>query len=742
MKRIRINIQGHVQGVGFRPHVYRITQKLALTGWIKNNAAGVCIEVQGNAINDFLHRLLYDLPSLAKIEHMNHITIPAKVNEMDFVIAESELGEVTAKITADTTICQDCLNELFDTRSHYYRYPFINCTNCGPRYTITQHLPYDRGATSMAEFIMCHRCRSAYTNPLDRRYHAQAIACSHCGPKLSHDINDIAQIILAGKIVAIKGLGGYQIICNASHGEAIKRLRKNKGRLTKPFALMVLNSVSAEQIVHCSSQEKQLLTSCERPIVILRRKNNALPHALAPRLNSFGIMLPSTPIHYLLFNALLGSPDGTTWLEQANEFVLIVTSANPSSCPLIKEDLEAEKKLSTIVDVVVSYNRNIIVRVDDSVLKVVADKPVFIRRARGYVPQAIPLPYDIPTTLALGAYLKNTVCITRGREAFISQHIGDLNLKETRRCYRETIDHLLKVLNVKPECVAHDLHPDFYSTQISSEYRLPTFAVQHHHAHLAACAAEHGIVTDAIGLALDGFGIGESFDNRGGELLHYHGVTYDRLGSFKPLLQPGGEVAIRQPWRMAASILFELGKIDEITKRFATQRHAKPIIEILTKQINSPLTTSCGRLFDAASALLGLCEIAHYEGEAAIMLENKVTDCVVASSGWCLQANQLNLIPLFSELITCDAICGANLFHGTLAAALVEWVKQNIRVCHTNYVLMAGGCFLNKILTEKIITALRTLQLKPLYPRLCPPNDGGISLGQAWIAGNKMMEMR
>lgn len=740
MKRIQVEVQGQVQGVGFRPHVYRLATELAFTGWVKNNASGVHIEIQGTAVHDFLHRLQAECPPLAQIDHIYHSNIPLKADETQFTIEKSESGSVTTKISPDATVCEACLSELFDPESRYYRYPFINCTHCGPRYTITHHLPYDRASTSMAQFTMCDPCLCAYENPLDRRYHAQPVACHACGPKLSHGITDIVHAIRDGKIVALKGLGGYQLICDAKNIDAIKRLRKNKERSYKPFALMVLNSKSAVQYVHCSIDAETILTSRERPIVILPKKEQSLRENIAPYLNALGIMLPYTPIHYLLFNALLGSPNGNVWLNERNDIVLVVTSANPSGCPLIKEDAEALEKLSSLADVIVSYNRDIVIRVDDSVVSVMDSKPFFIRRARSYIPKAIPLPYEIPTTLAFGGYLKNTVCVTRGKEAFVSQHIGDLSNRETIRFYRETIEHLLQILDVKPECVAHDWHSDFYSTQIAAEFNVPVFPIQHHHAHLAAVAAEHGISGDAIGLALDGFGLGENKESWGGELMHYQGSTYERLGSFRPLMQPGGDSVVRQPWRMAASVLFELNEIDEIKKRFGQYTQSKSIVELLDKRINAPLTSSCGRLFDAASALLGICEISSYEGEAAMRLESKVSEMVFSDSMWTIHSNQLNLLPLFKALLDCDPISGANLFHGTLASALVEWIRINAEKQAVKQVLMSGGCFLNRVLSEWIINQLTELQLIPLYPRQCPPNDGGISLGQAWIAGNKLLE--
>lgn len=740
MKRLQINVQGQVQGVGFRPHVYRIATDLALTGYVNNNASGVYIEIQGRAIVPFLERLQTELPPLAEIDSIIHTPMPLKKNETQFTIEKSELGAITTKISADASICEQCLTELFDSQSQYYRYPFINCTHCGPRYTITYQLPYDRRATSMQSFAMCNQCLKRYENPLDRRYHAQPVACKNCGPQLNCSIENIAKNIIAGKIIALKGLGGYQLICDAKNLNTVKHLRKNKNRPSKPFALMVLNETCIEKIARYSAESKKIITGRERPIVVLPKINNVLPEEISPNLNSLGVMLPYTPIHYLLFHALLGSPDGVEWVTQCNDIVLIVTSANVAGSPLITNDQEAEEKLSDIADFVVSYNRDIVSRVDDSVVQVINNKKVFIRRARSYAPRSIQLPHEIPTTLALGGYLKNTICITRGKEAFVSQHIGDLNHPETIRFYRETIQHLLKIIDVKPACIAHDYHPDFYSTQIAHEFNVPIFPIQHHHAHLSACAAEHGITSNAIGIALDGFGLGDDNESWGGELLLYQNTNYERLGSLKPMMQPGGDHASKEPWRMAASILYELGLSDEIGKRFAKYPASKFITKLLEQQIHSPYTSSCGRLFDAASAILGICEIAHYEGEAAMILEGKVSLPTILNTGWDIHENQLNLLPLFKELMKLDAINGANLFHGTLAAALVEWINKNVKQRNIKNILLSGGCFLNKVLSELLLEKLKECGLTSFFPQQCPPNDGGISLGQAWIAGNKSME--
>ena len=742
MQRLRIKLNGQVQGVGMRPHIYRLAISLGLTGWVRNDSAGVTLEIQGDILVDFLTSLRNDLPPLATIESFECQYIGVVPEEQVFVIIKSEMGKAFTKISPDVAICEICLEELFSPLSRFYRYPFINCMHCGPRYTIIRQLPYDRSTTSMSDFVMCKSCQSEYDDPLNRRYHAQPIACQVCGPKINMPIEKISEAISLGKIVALKGMGGYQLICDATNKETLYRLRENKKRRDKPFAIMLLNYESAKRIVVGSPLAKKLLNSKERPIVLLPKRNTPLPDSIAPNLSTLGVMLPSTPMHYLLFNSLLGMPEGILWLKKTCKIMLVVTSANLGGAPLIKDDNIAEKDLINIADIIVSYNRKIVTRVDDSVVSPIANRTCYVRRARGYVPSAIPLPYEIPVTLALGAYKKNTICITRGKEAFVSQHIGNLNNRENIQFYNDTIQSMLKALDVKPQCVACDFHQDFYSSQIADAFDTPIFPIQHHHAHLATCAVEYPKNTKMIGLALDGFGLGENQENWGGELLYYQSTGFKRLGSFKPIMQPGGDVAIRQPWRMAASILFELGYENLIPKRFSQQPHSSLIIEMLKRRTCSPLTSSCGRLFDAASALLGICEVTNYDGKAAMALESKVNKLVVMNSGWNIENNQLSLLPLFNFLLTCNQVEGANLFHGTLVEALANWLESNARELDITHILLSGGCFLNKILSEALIENLQNLGLVALIPTLCPPNDGGISLGQAWIAGNKMREQQ
>lgn len=734
-QRLQILITGIVQGVGFRPHTYQIARQLGLTGWVQNNALGVLIEVQGYSVHEFLSQLMSNLPLLAKIDDIQTKIIMPEMHEEEFNIINSETGSVKAMISPDTSICSSCLHELFDSNSRYYLYPFLNCAHCGPRLTITRRLPYDRCQTSMATFSLCYECKHDYSDPANRRYHAQPTACVHCGPKLSLSMDKITKHILDGEIIALKGLGGYQLICDANNINAVLRLRERKNRDAKPFALMLLNTESITQIAELSESSEKILSSKERPIVLLPKKNQNLFENIAPGLSHYGVMLPYSPLHYLLFHALADYPHGYKWLTEFNSTVLVVTSANPAGDPLVIDDHIAQSELHHIADRMVSYNRDIVCRADDSVVHIINKTPIFIRRARGFVPTHIKLPHAIPSTLAVGGHLKNTFCITRDNEAFVSQHIGSMNNKATIDFFHESLNHFLTFLNIEPERIAHDLHPDFYTTQYAQSYGIPSYAVQHHHAHLAAVLAEYHIEEPALGLALDGYGYGTHGEAWGGELLLLENTTFERIGSFYPLPQPGGDIAIREPWRMAASVMHVLGRGHKIPEHFRDYPHANLLTQILEKRINTPLTSSCGRLFDAASSLLGINRISQYEGQAAMQLESLVTNPEILSNGWLIEGHTFSMLPTLSHLLDMDIVRGANLFHGTLIAGLAEWVLTAAEQTGINVVLLSGGCFLNKVLSEGLIKVLSESGLRPILSQQVPPNDGGLSLGQAWIAG-------
>lgn len=738
--RLRLIVKGCVQGVGFRPHVYRVACALGLTGWVKNNGAGVLIEIAGKNVRHFLSMLQENLPPLAKVDHVEIDCLSDDdKNHNDFQILESESTTIDTMIGPDVAVCDECLRELFDPNSRFYLYPFLNCTHCGPRFTITRNLPYDRKQTSMDVFAMCEDCVVDYGDPRDRRYHAQPIACQQCGPQLSMPLADIARHIMQGDILAIKGLGGYQLICDARNVETIKKLRARKQRKTKPFALMVLNLASAQSIADCSSQEKIILASRERPIVLLKKRDSSLPDIIAPGLSDFGIMLPSTPLHYLLFYALSDRFREFNWLGQVCPVVLIVTSANAGKNPLIVDDAVAKTELKNIADHVVSHHRKIIARADDSVVRVINEKPMFIRRARGYVPSPIPLAHSVPCTLALGAQLKNTFCITRGNEAFVSPYIGDIENAETIEFLHESIEHLVKFLRVSPTRIACDLHPDFYTTRLAHSFDLPIFPVQHHHAHLVSVMAEHHLKEPVLGLALDGYGYGEEGSSWGGELFLLEGFKKQSIGHFYPLALPGGDRAVREPWRVALGILSDLHEKREVFERFSALGDIDTLQQMLDHNIHITRTSSCGRWFDAASALLGVQFHTHYEGEAAMKLESLVSQPEVLPNGWGIQEREFSLLPTFKYLLKCDPITGANIFHGTLIAGLADWLDKNGRRWNVNRVVLGGGCFLNKVLTEGLLSALKAKGLTGYVSEQLPANDSGLCLGQAWVAANNVL---
>lgn len=738
-ERLRIRVRGRVQGVGFRPHVHALASRFGLTGWVLNDPQGVLIEVQGTSTAAFRAALTEEAPPLARIDAVEWEAVaPAVISEDCFTIRHSEAsGTIATGIGPDAAVCPACLAELFDPADRRYRYAFLNCTHCGPRYTITRQLPYDRPQTAMAGFPLCPDCAAEYRNPADRRFHAQPTACPTCGPRLSHPPEDILTALRAGSIVAIKGLGGFHLACDATRADAVERLRRVKQRNGKPFALMVANAGSAARHVRMDADERALLEGVARPIVLLRRRVDApdLAPDIAPGLAWLGIMLPYTPLHYLLFHQAAGLPDGTDWLHEPQDLALVMTSANPGGEPLAIGNGEARNRLAGIADLIVDHDRDIVIRADDSVVRKLAGAPAFLRRGRGHVPEPIRLARPVPPVLAVGGHLKTTVCVTRGDEAFLSQHIGDLDNAATLGFLEETVAHLLHILGVEPVAVAHDRHLDFQSTRFAERTGLPAVAVQHHHAHVAAVMAEHRIEGPALGLALDGFGLGEDGGSWGGEMLLVDGLRSERLGSLAPLAQPGGDVAARQPWRMAASALVRMGRGDEIASRFSGHGPAEGVRRMIERGINAPLTSSCGRWFDAACGLLGVHAVAGFEGEAPMTLESLVCRPSVAEGTWRIVGGELDLTPLLERLLTvADAVEGAELFHGTLAAALVDWTLPALRAHSLGRVVLSGGCLMNAVLAEELVAGFRSAGVEALLPRLAPANDGGLSLGQAWAA--------
>lgn len=731
-RRLRLHVRGAVQGVGFRPYVYGLATRYRLGGFVANDSHGVVIEVEGERASDFVAALPLEKPPLARIDEIS-VQLVGAVASDGFHIRGSEQGRVSTRIVADAATCEECLRELFDPASRFYRYPFINCTHCGPRYTIAERLPYDRATTAMKRFAMCKACAGDYADPDSRRFHAEAIACPQCGPRLSHGIAEIAAAIAAGQIVAIKGLGGYQLLCDARDDEAVARLRQRKHRDQKPFAVMVASRDDVGGIADASAAELALLETTARPIVLMT-SHRRLAGAIAPKLSRIGVMLPVAPIHHLIFEVL-----NTAHQRPGESWAIVATSANPGGEPLLIDNHEAELRLSGIADLVVTHDRDIVTRADDSVAMVVAGRTQFIRRARGYVPEPVRLPRTVPPILAVGGALKSTVTVMRGSEAFVSQHIGDLDTAEGVRFFEETVSHLLSTLDVEPIVVAHELHPNMASTHFAEGSGRRLIAVQHHHAHAASVMAEHGVTGAALALVLDGFGHGSDGGNWGGELLLCEGATFRRLGHLAPMKMAGGDRAAREPWRMAASALHGLARGNAIATRFAAQPQAARLHALLD-QPGVPVTTSAGRLFDAAAGLLGLCQVQSYEGEAAMKLEARVRAPCSMKDGWSIEDGVLSMFPLLARLAAedIDPVEGAGLFHGTLAVACVDWIGRAARETGVATVALSGGCFLNAILSSEIERGCIAAGLLPLLPRQLPPNDGGLSLGQAWIAALRL----
>ncbi|MBS1190886.1 MAG: Hydrogenase maturation protein HypF [Rhodocyclaceae bacterium] len=759
MTACRIRVRGLVQGVGFRPYVWRLARELGVDGWVRNDAEGVEIEARAGAepLKAFLERLPREAPRLARIDAVETEAVAAGVAGAGFAILESGAGAgaVATAIGPDAALCPDCMADLFDPAGRRWRYAFTTCTHCGPRYTVSRGVPYDRARTSLAAFPLCPPCAREYADPADRRFHAETTACPDCGPRLSlldaagrtlsgEPIAETLKLLQAGRIVALKGLGGFHLACDARNGAAVAELRRRKQREEKPFAVMALNPASLVRFARVGEAEAALLESREAPIVLCPKADSELP-GVAPGLAWLGAMVPATPLHLLLWHEAAGRPAGTAWLAAPHEFLLVMTSANPHGEPLVTGNDEALERLSGIADAFLAHDREIVVRCDDSVVRATETGPALIRRARGYTPVPVPLAEDGPAVLAFGAYLKNTACVLKGRQAFLSQHIGGLDNAAAIGFLEETVAHLLDILDVEPAAVAHDLHPDFPSTRLAAAFAaergIPALAVGHHHAHIAAVCAEHGVDGPVLGLALDGVGLGTDGGLWGGELLRVEGARSERLGHLAPLLLPGGDRAAREPWRMAASALFACGRQGDIanfTARRYPGRDGGRLALMLERGFNCPTTSSLGRLFDAAAGLLGLRAEARYEGQAAMELEG-----LAAGHGSAAPlpdgVGRTGSIPDFARLLSfladCDdAAFGAAVFHATVAAGLAEWAIGMAEETGIGTVACAGGCAMNAVLIADLQGRLAKRGLTLLEARRAPPNDGGLALGQGWVA--------
>ncbi len=754
-----MRVEGTVQGVGFRPYVYRLATELGLAGFVLNDARGVLLEVEGDegSIECFLARLERDAPPLALVERVV-VEDRGPIGDVDFqIVASPREGTADAEVSPDSATCADCLAELFDPADRRYRYPFTNCTNCGPRFTIVQGIPYDRPFTTMAGFAMCPRCRGEYDDPANRRFHAQPNACPDCGPSVSlvaangdqaplgsarDPVAAAAAALRAGRIVAIKGIGGFHLACGAAHEAAVAELRARKHREDKPFALMAASAEAADALVQLTPGERILLESPARPIVLARRRDGAaVAAAVAPGALELGVMLPYSPLHHLL-------------LADHGGQALVMTSGNVSDEPIAYRDEDASTRLVGIADLLLVHDRPIQTRTDDSVVRVAVagerSSTVMLRRSRGYVPASLPLPdpADRPI-LACGAELKNTFCLARGARAWVGHHIGDLENYDTLTSFTEGIEHFKRLFAVAPEVIAHDLHPEYLATKYALELDgVETIGVQHHHAHLAAALAEHGAPGVAVGAIFDGTGYGPDGTVWGGELLRGDLAGYERVGALLPVRLPGGAQAIRQPWRMACSWLLVsdaspppalLDRVDG-----TTWRH---VAKLARTGLASPVTTSMGRLFDAVAALCGLRLQVNYEGQAAIELEAACDpgerdrySISLEHDGGMLVIDPRETIRAVAADVATGVSTGivAARFHAAVAHATVQACVRAASVGATDRVVLSGGVFQNRRLLESVAAGLHTAGLHVLIPQRLPINDAGISYGQAAVAAHRM----
>jgi hydrogenase maturation protein HypF len=744
LRRVRARVDGTVQGVGYRPFVYRVATELGIAGWVLNDERGVLVEAEGppDVVEAFVARLRDEAPPLADVRGVEAQDVDV-VGEAGFeIVASSHGGAATAPVSPDSAMCEDCLAELADPADRRYRYPFLNCTNCGPRFTIVRGIPYDRPLTTMADFVMCDACQAEYEDPLDRRFHAQPNACPVCGPQvrlLERDGTEVAgdpvraavQDLLDGKILAIKGLGGYHLACRADDEAAVARLRSRKHREDRPFALLVASSEAARALVELGEREEALLCSRERPIVLARRQPDApIADSVAPRAPDLGLMLPYTPLHQLLA-ADCGVP-------------LVMTSGNVSDEPIAFDDGDALERLAQIADRFLVHDRPIATRTDDSVVRVVRERPLLMRRSRGYAPAALDLPVTAARhILATGAEQKNAFCVAKGDRAWPSHHIGDIKNYETLTSLRDGVAHFEALFEVTPEIVAHDLHPDYLSTRYALEREgVEHVAVQHHHAHLAATLAEHGETGTAVGAIYDGTGLGSDGTIWGGEILVGGLQDFERAGRLAGVRMPGGEGAIREPWRMACSWLTQMREPLPAAFEPIAQPRWNMVARMVTTGMSSPFTSSAGRLFDAVAAMCGVRLEVSYEGQAAVELEALADPGAAEPYPFVLQPIPpviMNPQPAILAVLA-DLEAGVPVstisarFHAGLARVTVEACVLAAQRAELDLVALSGGVFQNRLLLELTSGWLQDAGLRVLVPERLPPNDGQIAFGQAAVA--------
>jgi hydrogenase maturation protein HypF len=752
IKRARYLFTGIVQGVGFRPFIYRLAVRLGLAGFVQNRPDGVLVEVQGpkSSIHSFFLSVNKELPPLASITGCESLEIAVTGDkEFKIILSENE-GLRDVHIAPDSAVCSDCLKELFDPADRRFHYPFINCTNCGSRLTIINDIPYDRGHTSMACFDLCPNCRTEYENPADRRFHAEPNACPVCGPQLElrdsdgeiitcdDPVEKAIELIAAGHVLAIKGLGGFHLCVDATSDTAVKKLRLRKYREEKPLAIMVRDIEQARLIAEINDEEKALLSAVQRPIVLLKKRENAQVSILvAPSVPNLGIMLPYAPLHYLLLE---------------NKFLaLVMTSANQVDEPICIGNREALARLKGIADYFLVHNRDILVRCDDSIAFVTGGKSQLMRRSRGYTPRPLILRESFPSVLALGPQIKATQCILKDNFAFLSPHIGDLETPQARDFFHESLALMKKITQSDPQIIACDYHPAYYSTKVAQELKASrVIPVQHHHAHIVSCMAENQIDGDVIGLAMDGTGYGLDSNAWGGEFLIASATRFRRFGHLQYFVLPGGEKAIHEPWRIGVSLLKQAyskswPEIASGLKLIPDKTDLTLFDMIIEKRLNSPLSSGLGRLFDGVAAIMGLRSKVSFEGQAAMELEAKAKSAGLVLPFDILRNSDESYILDISTTIRAiveNIFDGksveetASAFHATLIAAFVAMSDEMRKVTGINRVALSGGCFQNRLLLEGSVAELKNNGFDVYCHCQIPTNDGGVSLGQAVIAGS------
>jgi hydrogenase maturation protein HypF len=757
----KVVVKGIVQGVGFRPFIYTQAVQNHLTGWVRNTSSSVDIEIHGESANveAFLLALAKTPPPLSVIDQVEIAEIPFSIYP-DFSILKSETqtGQFSP-ISPDVVTCEDCQKELFSPSDRRFRYPFINCTNCGPRFTIISDIPYDRPNTTMSTFTLCPDCRQEYENPMDRRFHAQPVACPVCGPHVflkqkgeclaqNEDAIQIARKLLAeGHILAIKGLGGFQIACDARNEQALLNLRQRKKRSDKAFALMAFNLDTIESLVSVSEYEKSLLRSPQNPIVLLTKlPGKGLPELIAPAQNTYGFMLPSSPLHLLLLEPSETMPE-----------ILVMTSGNISDEPIAYQDDEAESRLESIVDAVLTHNRPIHMRTDDSVLRSFQQAPYPIRRARGYAPNPIRLSDSLPSILGAGAELKNTFCFTKNNYAFLSHHIGDMENYETLLSYEQGIQHYQKLFRIQPEFIAADLHPDYLATRYAinraNEDNIPLLTIQHHHAHLAAVMADNHLPLDhepVLGLIFDGTGYGSDQAIWGGEILWGNASKVERLAHLEYMPLPGGDAGTKKPARIALAYLWQnnLEWLDELPPMQALCADEKTMLKsMLLNNLNTPPTSSMGRLFDAVSALIGIRAEVTYEGQAAIELENCMDPDETRAYEIVIDGEKILLAGLFRQ-ISDDLLSGlapaciSAKFHHGISNVCLEIASKVRQQTGTKKIALSGGVWQNMTLLTLTVKKLNRAGFTSLVHKQIPTNDGGLALGQCTAAAAYVKGLR